>query len=104
MEAMRLRLALLYQHEETIGKARAFDGTVLFLPKRIPKTEVISQTRNGETVKVTITPTNELPPTSPTCFQFYNIIFKRLLKIMNMKQIGRNYYNPNDATEVRAHR
>ncbi|XP_069825609.1 piwi-like protein 1 [Dendropsophus ebraccatus] len=105
MESRRLRTALLYQHEETIGKARAFDGTILFLPKRLNKvTEVFSQTRNGENVKVTITLTNELPPTSPTCFQFYNIIFRRVLKMMNMKQIGRNYYNPNDATEVRAHR
>ncbi|XP_075119109.1 piwi-like protein 1 [Leptodactylus fuscus] len=105
MESRRLRTALLYQHEETIGKAHAFDGAVLFLPKRLDKTtEVFSQTRNGENVKVTITLTNELPPTSPTCFQFYNIIFRRLLKIMNMKQIGRNYYNPNDAAEIRAHR
>ncbi|XP_063807044.1 piwi-like protein 1 isoform X1 [Pseudophryne corroboree] len=105
MESRRLRTALLYQHEETIGKAHAFDGTLLFLPKRLNKvTEVFSQTRNGENVKVTITLTNELPPTSPTCFQFYNIIFRRILKIMNMKQIGRNYYNPNDATEVREHR
>ncbi|XP_073468568.1 piwi-like protein 1 [Aquarana catesbeiana] len=105
MESYRLRTALLYQHEETIGKAHAFDGTILFLPKRLNKvTEVFSQTRNGENVRVTITLTNELPPTSPTCFQFYNIIFRRLLKIMNMKQIGRNYYNPSDATEVRAHR
>ncbi|XP_073404629.1 piwi-like protein 1 [Dendrobates tinctorius] len=105
MESKRLRYALLYQHEETIGKARAFDGTVLFLPKRLNKvTEVFSQTRNGENVRITITLTNELPPTSPTCFHFYNIIFRRLLKIMDMKQIGRNYYNPNDATEVRAHR
>ncbi|XP_077154910.1 piwi-like protein 1 [Ranitomeya variabilis] len=105
MESKRLRYALLYQHEETIGKARAFDGTVLFLPKRLNKvTEVFSQTRNGENVRITITLTNELPPTSPTCFHFYNIIFRRLLKIMDMKQIGRNYYNPSDATEVRAHR
>ncbi|XP_075705350.1 piwi-like protein 1 [Rhinoderma darwinii] len=105
MESRRLRTALLYQHEETIGRARAFDGMVLFLPRRLNTvTEVFSQTRNGENVRVTITLTNELPPTSPTCFQFYNIIFKRLLKIMNMKQIGRNFYNPDDATEVRAHR
>ncbi|XP_053312111.1 piwi-like protein 1 [Spea bombifrons] len=104
MESIRLRSALLYQHEELIGKARAFDGTILFLPKRLNKvTEVFSQTRNGENVKITITLTNELPPTSPTCFHFYNIIFKRLLKMMNMKQIGRNYYNASDPIEIKKH-
>lgn len=40
-------------------------------------TEVFSKTRNGEDVKITITLTNELPPSSPTCLQFYNIIFRR---------------------------
>ncbi|KAG8597458.1 hypothetical protein GDO81_002286 [Engystomops pustulosus] len=104
MESRALRIALLYQHDDLIGKARAFDGAVLFLPKRLNKvSEVVSRTRNGETVKLTITLTNELPPTSPTCFQFYNIIFRRLLKMMSMKQIGRNYYNPNDSIDVRTH-
>ncbi|KAH0619368.1 hypothetical protein JD844_019417, partial [Phrynosoma platyrhinos] len=67
-------------------------------------TEVVSQTRQGETVKITITLTNELPSTSPTCLQFYNIIFKRLLKIMNLQQIGRNYYNPTDPISIPKHR
>lgn len=35
MEARRLRSALLFQHEETIGKTHAFDGSVLFLPKKL---------------------------------------------------------------------
>uniref|UniRef100_A0A8C3ILA1 Piwi like RNA-mediated gene silencing 1 n=1 Tax=Chrysemys picta bellii TaxID=8478 RepID=A0A8C3ILA1_CHRPI len=106
MEARRLRSALLFQHEEIIGRTHAFDGTILFLPKKLQNkvTEVFSQTRNGENVKITITLTNELPPTSPTCLQFYNIIFRRLLKIMNLQQIGRNYYNPSDPISVPNHR
>ncbi|XP_062446080.1 piwi-like protein 1 [Rhea pennata] len=106
MEARRLRSALLFQHEELIGRTHAFDGTVLFLPKKLGTkvTEVFSRTRNGEDVKITITLTNELPPTSPTCLQFYNIIFRRLLKIMNLQQIGRNYYNPNDPISIPNHR
>lgn len=36
-----------------------------------------SETRNGEKVQITVTLTNELPPTSPVCIQFYNIIFRR---------------------------
>lgn len=44
-------------------------------------TEVFSQTRNGEHVRITITLTNELPPTSPTCLQFYNIIFRRYVSV-----------------------
>ncbi|NXI47583.1 PIWL1 protein, partial [Galbula dea] len=106
MEARRLRTALLYQHEKLIGKTRAFDGSILLLPKKLEKkvTVVLSKTRNGEDVKITITLTNELPPTSPSCLQFYNIIFRRLLKILNLQQIGRNYYNPNDRISIPNHR
>lgn len=35
MEARRLRSALLFQHEDLIGRCHAFDGTILFLPKRL---------------------------------------------------------------------
>ncbi|XP_044296633.1 piwi-like protein 1 [Varanus komodoensis] len=106
MEARRLRTALLFQHEDLLGRTHAFDGTILFLPRKLEHkvTEVFSQTRQGETVKIAITLTNELPSTSPTCLQFYNIIFRRLLKIMNLQQIGRNYYNPNDPINVPKHR
>lgn len=106
MEARRLRSALLFQHEDLIGRTHAFDGTILFLPKRLEHkvTEVFSQSRQGEVVKITITLTNELPPTSPTCLQFYNIIFRRLLRIMSLQQIGRNYYNPGDPISIPKHR
>ncbi|XP_071428127.1 piwi-like protein 1 [Pithys albifrons albifrons] len=106
MESRRVRSALLFQHEEHIGKTHAFDGSILFLPKKLRNkvTQLLSRTRNGEDVKITVTLTNELPPTSPTCLQFYNIIFRRLLKMMNLQQIGRNYYNPCDPVSIPNHR
>ncbi|XP_015273353.1 PREDICTED: piwi-like protein 1 [Gekko japonicus] len=106
MESRRLRSALLFQHESLIGRTHAFDGSILFLPKKLENkvTDVFSRTRQGEDVKITITLTNELPSTSPTCLQFYNIIFRRLLKIMNLQQIGRNYYNPGDPISIPKHR
>lgn len=35
MESRRLRSALLFQHEETLGSSRTFDGAILFLPRRL---------------------------------------------------------------------
>ncbi|XP_055511474.1 piwi-like protein 1 [Leucoraja erinacea] len=106
MESRRLRTVLLFMHENVLGRIRVFDGGVLFLPKRLETrvTELRSQTRDGQNVNVTVTLTNELPPTSPTCLQFYNIVFRRLLKIMCLQQIGRNYYNPKDPIMIPQHR
>uniref|UniRef100_A0A668AQN7 Piwi-like RNA-mediated gene silencing 1 n=1 Tax=Myripristis murdjan TaxID=586833 RepID=A0A668AQN7_9TELE len=102
MESRRLRSALLFQHEETLGSSRTFDGAILFLPRRLPNKETVlhSDTRNGEHVKITVTLTNELPPTSPVCLQFYNIIFRRILRMLDMQQIGRNYYNAKDSLNM----
>ncbi|XP_060893634.1 piwi-like protein 1 [Labrus mixtus] len=106
MESRRLRSALLFQHDEALGSARSFDGALLFLPLRLHSKETVlhSETRNGEKVQITVTLTNELPPTSPVCIQFYNIIFRRILRILDMQQIGRNYYNPNDPLNIPQHR
>ncbi|XP_067087216.1 piwi-like protein 1 isoform X3 [Osmerus mordax] len=106
MESRRLRSALLFQHSETLGMARTFDGALLFLPQRLPNPETVlhSETRHGEKVQITVTLTNELPPTSPVCLQFYNIIFRRVLRMLNMQQIGRHYYNPDDPLNIPQHR
>ncbi|XP_071371123.1 piwi-like protein 1 isoform X4 [Centroberyx affinis] len=106
MEARRLRSALLFQHDEVLGSARSFDGATLFLPNRLHSKETVlhSETRHGEKVQITVTLTNELPPTSPVCLQFYNIIFRRILRMLNMQQIGRNYYSPSDPLNIPQHR
>lgn len=106
MESRRLRSALLFQHEEVLGPARSFDGALLFLPHRLHSKETLlfSETRNGEKVQITVTLTNELPPVSPVCIQFYNIIFRRILRVLDMQQIGRNYYNPHDPLEITKHK
>uniref|UniRef100_A0A8C7CIJ1 Piwi-like RNA-mediated gene silencing 1 n=1 Tax=Oncorhynchus kisutch TaxID=8019 RepID=A0A8C7CIJ1_ONCKI len=103
MESRRLRSALMYQHEETLGKARTFDGALLFLPHKLHNT-VQYTGGHYSSVQITVTLTNELPPTSPVCLQFYNIIFRRVLRMLNMQQIGRHYYNPTDPLNIPQHR
>uniref|UniRef100_A0AAY4CX19 Piwi-like 1 n=2 Tax=Denticeps clupeoides TaxID=299321 RepID=A0AAY4CX19_9TELE len=106
MESRRLRSALLFQHDELLGPAHTFDGSILFLPLRLPKNETVlcSETRNGEKVQITLTLTNELTPSSPVCLQFYNIIFRRVLRMLNMQQVGRHYYSPDDPLNIPQHR
>uniref|UniRef100_S4RYE2 Piwi-like RNA-mediated gene silencing 1 n=1 Tax=Petromyzon marinus TaxID=7757 RepID=S4RYE2_PETMA len=105
LESKRLRIALLHEHNELLGETRAFDGCILYLPKKLEKvSEVWSKTRQEQKIKITITLTNELPPSSPTAIVLFNIIFRKVLKMVNMQQIGRNYYNPDDAFTIPQHR
>ncbi|XP_077570635.1 piwi-like protein 1 [Stigmatopora nigra] len=104
MESTRLRSALLYQHA-ALGPVRCFDGAILFLPIKLHDkvTELNSKTNHGEDVQITVTLTNELPPSSPACLQFYNIIFRRILRTLKLQQIGRNHYNPKDPLDIPQH-
>lgn len=75
-----LRLKLVYQQDELIGKVRAFDGMILYLPFRLPQDEtkiVTTLPKDDSPVTVTITLTNELSAKSPICLQLFNVIFRR---------------------------
>ncbi|KAM9321159.1 piwi-like protein 4 [Gastrophryne carolinensis] len=103
--SVRLKAALLYSHEDVLGYARAFDGAMLFLSRKLKEkvTELVSTTKNGEEIKITVTLTSILPPGSPMCIQFFGVLFKRIFRSLNMYQVGRNFYNPSDPVEIPQH-
>lgn len=80
IESKNLKFMLLKQHAEVLGSVRAFDGLILFLPKRLPEleTKLISTRKYDESqVEITIKLTNEVPFGSQTTLQLLNIIFRR---------------------------
>ena len=78
-ESKRVRVGLLRSQSELIGQVHAFDGMMLYLPKRLPdvKTTVRVEKRNGDLVDVTIMYTNDVIKDSPSMMQLFNIIFRR---------------------------
>uniref|UniRef100_A0A8C8Y4P5 Piwi domain-containing protein n=1 Tax=Panthera leo TaxID=9689 RepID=A0A8C8Y4P5_PANLE len=98
IEDGKVRTDLLCQHKHVIGECHIFDGNSLLLPHKL-------QNRWGKKiVKVTIEFCSELKPTSLDCLRYYNILFRKILKMMDLKQVGRNYYNENEATEFLNHK
>ncbi|XP_071945006.1 piwi-like protein 1 [Antedon mediterranea] len=106
VDSKRLRIALVKQQKEIIGATNAFDGMVLFLPIKLERTETVftTQTKRGENIQITIKLTNELPPFSGVCLHMYNVIFRKVMGSLNMQQIGRHYFNPDNKIEVRQHK
>ncbi|XP_027627375.1 piwi-like protein 3 [Tupaia chinensis] len=105
VEDGNLRASLLFQHESELGKCHIFDGNSLLLPQRLSKSkmEVVSQTSDKTSVKITLELSKELTPASPECLRYYNILFRRVLRLMDLKQVGRNYYNNKEAIEFHKH-
>ncbi|XP_078291444.1 piwi-like protein 1 [Panthera onca] len=105
IEDGKVRTDLLCQHKHVIGECHIFDGNSLLLPHKLQKqkTELVSRW-GKKIVKVTIEFCSELKPTSLDCLRYYNILFRKILKMMDLKQVGRNYYNENEATEFLNHK
>ncbi|XP_039205017.1 piwi-like protein 4 [Crotalus tigris] len=106
LESRRLRIALLYNHVEFLGKAKVFDGATLFLAHKLENqvTELSCETRRGDNVKITVQLTHQLFSSNPVCIQFLNLLFKKVLQKLSMYQIGRNFYSPSDPVEIPQHK
>ncbi|XP_063160553.1 piwi-like protein 4 [Candoia aspera] len=106
VESRRLRIALVYNHVELLGKAKVFDGAILFLAHKLGNqvTELFCETQRGNNIKITITLTQQLCSSNPVCIQFLNLLFKKVLRKLSMYQIGRNFYNPSDPVEIPQHK
>uniref|UniRef100_A0A2K5E1P0 Piwi like RNA-mediated silencing 3 n=3 Tax=Platyrrhini TaxID=9479 RepID=A0A2K5E1P0_AOTNA len=94
VEAGNLRQILLNQHIRKFGECHIFDGNCLLLPQplRERKVEWVSTTEDKKIVRIVVEFSKELVPTSPDCLRFYNILFRKTFKELNLKQIGRHYY------------
>ena len=95
IDSKGLRKALLREHKELLGEVRAFDGMVLFLPKKIKvamqkddKEEVVSKLKDGTEVKITIRLTRELNIEDPSALQLINILFRRL--VISYRAVGKH--------------
>ena len=78
VEEKMLRKKLIRDHEGVVGKVRAFDGMVLYLPKRLDEqTSLASKLQDGRDVKICIRHTAELSPDNPQCLHLVNILFRR---------------------------
>ncbi|KAM6294643.1 piwi-like protein 2 [Aegotheles albertisi] len=106
VECRSTRFAMLKELREVTGDITAFDGSILFLPILLPRPiSLKAQNRSsGEEITITIQFTKILEPSSDLCIPFYNVVFRRVLRILDLKLIGRNFFEPAQAMVLHQHR
>ncbi|KAM7451808.1 Piwi-like protein 2 [Porites harrisoni] len=104
IDSRKARHGLLKVHTDVLGSASAFDGSILFLPKELKPTTVLESQRktDGSKVTITVTLTRVVPPDD--CLQLLNIIFRKVMKQLQLKQVGRYYYDPNRPASIPQHK
>ncbi len=105
VESKNHRFGMLSDQGDILGKTRAFDGSVLYLPKKITETAVVLQcTRKTDGAAITITIKLVGMVRYVQCFQLFNIIFRRVMRSLDLTQVGRNYYDPHSPIAIPQHK
>ncbi|XP_021946660.1 piwi-like protein Siwi [Folsomia candida] len=90
-----IKKALLRQHEDTLNKY-VFDGSVMYRTRLIPKEfQTLHATSVAGNVAYTITIrlVGQVNPEDSMYLQFYNIVMRKTMTLINMEELGRNMYD-----------
>uniref|UniRef100_A0A8D0DF52 Piwi-like protein 2 n=1 Tax=Sander lucioperca TaxID=283035 RepID=A0A8D0DF52_SANLU len=106
VESMAMRFGMMKDHRSATGEVIAFDGSILFLPVKLKDVVVLKSVRrtDNEEIELQIQMTKILPPNSDLCIPFYNVVLRRVMKIIGLKLVGRNHYDPESAVILGKHR
>ncbi len=105
VESKNLRYSLLFEHFETLGRTRAFDGAILYLPKKVTDNKlVLTSTRRSDGSVVTVTVTLVSVVQYAQCMQLFNVIFRRILRALDLVEVGKNYYDPHSPIAIPQHK
>jgi aubergine-like protein len=79
-----------------------FDGTQLFMPCRITPDPRTIKTRNDDDTIVTITirQVGVISMTDNRALQVFNLITRKASEALNLKMIGRNYFDPSQTVRT----
>ncbi|KAM4675853.1 piwi-like protein 2 [Discoglossus pictus] len=106
VECRGMRFGMMKDHRSVTGEVTAFDGSILYLPIKLALTVELESVRrtDGEKIKITIQMTKILEPSSDLCISFYNVVIRRVMRILDMKLVGRNFFDPSSATVLQQYR
>ncbi|CAM4545268.1 unnamed protein product [Leuciscus chuanchicus] len=106
IESIGMRFGMMKEHRPTTGEVVAFDGSILYLPKRLEEVVHLKAERktDNQEIDIKIQLTKILPPSSDLCIPFYNVVLRRVMKLLGLKLVGRNHYDPNAVVVLGKHR
>ena len=105
VESKNHRFGMIADQHELLGRTRAFDGATLYLPKKLTEgATVVQATRKTDGASITITFTLVAKVQYIQCFQLFNVIFRRVMRALELVQVGRNYYDPHSPIALPQHK
>lgn len=105
VDSKGVRARYIAQHANVLGNAKTFDGVKLFLPIKLPNTETILYSKNPvDGHQVTIKVLYKRKQRMSENIQFYNILFQRIMKVLQMVEMGRKNFDPSAPKLIPQHK
>ena len=103
LDSKNMRFIMLNQHRDFIGATKAFDGALLYLPKKLPlETTKLKSKRltDGTDILVTVAFVKSIDPSSSLLMPFYNTVLRKCMSAIKMCPVGRNHYDPQSSKRI----
>eukprot|EP00794_Sanderia_malayensis_P019493 gene19493-21418_t len=107
VESINMRRRMLNEHCDVVGKTKSFDGgSLLLLNPLDSNVTILESTRitDGAKITITITFVKKLTPGDRQCTFLYNRIFRNIMRILGLCQIGRYYYSSKGQVSIPQHK
>ncbi|XP_043467469.1 piwi-like protein Ago3 [Leptopilina heterotoma] len=105
IDSRPLRNRLLLQHTNVIGTTKNFDGSLLYLPRKLEKeVTVLDSTHPADESKVRLQIIFKKTQKMHENVTFFNILINRVMKALQLVKVGRKTFNPACGHVVQQHR
>ncbi|XP_066994690.2 piwi-like protein Ago3 isoform X2 [Anabrus simplex] len=105
LDAKKLRFQLLNRHMDDLGGCKTFDGVTLYLPIKLQQQTTVFECEHPvDKTNVTMTIQFRRQKRLGECIHLYNVLFRRIMNVLELAHIGRQHFNPHAAHKIPQHK
>lgn len=105
LDSRGMKNKLLSEHRKELGEVKTFDGVTLYLPVQLQQevTRYVSP-HPVDASPVSISITFKRKRRLGECIHLYNVLFRKIMIVLDMARIGRQHFNPRNAHPIPQHK
>uniref|UniRef100_A0A182K9L7 Uncharacterized protein n=1 Tax=Anopheles christyi TaxID=43041 RepID=A0A182K9L7_9DIPT len=105
IDGKRTRQQCIDSHRDIFGSAYTFDGRILLLPKALDQERLkVTSKHPTEGTPVTLTVVFRVQQQMSQNVAFYNKLFRRIMYMLQLSEMGRKHFDPTQARIVPQHK
>ncbi|XP_069699949.1 piwi-like protein Ago3 isoform X2 [Periplaneta americana] len=105
LDSRGMRFKLLNEHAKEFGGTKTFDGVTLYLPIKLQQeATVYSSSHPVDNTPVMINVIFKRQKKLGECIHLYNVLFRRIMNVLDLARIGRQHFSPANAHPIPQHK